>query len=203
MKTYPLGTVRALLDTDLVTAPTRDALRARLDDHDADASARFFDAEEMLTLRAACARLIPQDDRAEQVDVARGIDQRLADNLSDGWRYHSMPPDAEAYRRGLRGLDEAARELFTRPFRELDGEQRDAVLLTLQHGTAPGATWQTLPPSRFFEELLVEVTASFYAHPSAQEEIGYVGMADAHGWTVIGLNELAAHEPRALEDTHG
>ncbi len=202
MKTYPPGTIRALLDTDLVTAPTRATLQTRLDDNDHDAPARFFDAEEMMTLRAACARLIPQDDRAERVDVARCIDRRLADELSDGWRYHSMPPDAEAYQRGLRGLNEAARELHAQPFRELDDEQQDAVLLAVQQGTAPGATWQMLPAPRFFEELLVEATGSFYAHPFAQEEIGYVGMADARGWTDLGLNKLAPHEPRALEDTH-
>jgi hypothetical protein len=46
--------------------------------------------------------------------------------------------------------------------------------------------------------MLAELTEYYYAHPLAQEEIGYVGMADAHGWTRLGLNELEPREPEPL-----
>ena len=50
---------------------------------------------------------------------------------------------------------------------------------------------------RFFEELLAELTENYYAHPLAQEEIGYVGMADLPKWVNIGLNEKDDREVAA------
>ena len=71
---------------------------------------------------------------------------------------------------------------------------RDTVLQLVQAGKAPGEAWQTLPAGRFFEELLAELTELYYAHPLAQEEIGYVGLADLPSWTKIGLNEKEDRE---------
>ncbi len=67
---YPSGTVRALLESDLVTEPTRKALRARLDENNDAYLPRFFNEESFATLRAACARLIPQPERTLPIDVA-------------------------------------------------------------------------------------------------------------------------------------
>lgn len=195
--TYPPGTVRGLLATNLVTPPTRAALRARLDEA-APAEPRFFDPAAYATLRAACARLIPQPERPSPVDLAHDIDRRLAEDKSDGWRYDRMPPDPEAYRLGLGGLDESARAMFGAGFAALDGPRQDAVLGAVQRAEAPGASWTRLPADRFFEELLGECVEGYYSHPLAQEEIGYVGMADAHGWQAVGLDQLAPHEPRPL-----
>ncbi len=95
---YPSGSVRALLETDLVTAPTRAALKARLDADTKEYALRFFDAGSFATLQAVCARLIPQSEQF--TDTAREIDRRLAESAGDGWRYDSMPPDKDAYRLG-------------------------------------------------------------------------------------------------------
>ncbi len=195
--TYPPGVVRRLLATDLVTPPTRAALQARLDEA-ASSDPRFFDPTAYTTLHAACARLIPQPGRVPPIDLARDIDRRLAEGGSDGWRYDRMPPDREAYRLGLRGLDETARTMFGADFAVLDGPHQDAVLAAVQRAEAPGASWTRLPADRFFEELLGECVEGYYSHPLAQEEIGYVGMADAHGWQAVGLDQLAPHEPRPL-----
>jgi hypothetical protein len=46
--------------------------------------------------------------------------------------------------------------------------------------------------------MLAEVTQTFYAHPLAQEEIGYVGMADLPSWRAIGLDQLDDREPRPI-----
>lgn len=191
---YPSGTVRALLETDLVTPQTRAVLRARLDDGGRDAP-RCLDPRELTTLRAACARLLPQPHRARPVDLAACIDRRLATGTGDGWRYAAMPPDREAYRLGLRGLNESAHALFGGEFATLDGARQDAVLLAVQRGTAAGPAWEVVPPGRFFEELLVGVAECYYSHPLAQEEIGYVGMADVPGWHALGLDEREPREP--------
>ncbi len=74
-------------------------------------------------------------------------------------------------------------------------EQVDAVVIgtgalhRIQRAEAPGETWKAMPANKFFEELLAEATTNYYAHPIAQEEIGYAGMADVPGWQRIGLNE--------------
>ncbi|HEY9402684.1 MAG TPA: gluconate 2-dehydrogenase subunit 3 family protein [Pyrinomonadaceae bacterium] len=204
-KTYPRGTVRALVETDFVTPATRAVLKSRLVPDDAPPLAvskpRFFDAEAFDILRAACARLIPQADRPRPVDLAGALDERLAEGKCDGWRYSQMPPDGEAHRLGLRGLNESAQAMFDLAFHVLDASNQDEVLLAVQRNEAPGRTWKTIPAGRFFEELLAELTECFYSDPLTLEEIGYVGFADAHGWNAIGLNELEAHEPRAVEDT--
>ena len=197
-RAYPPGTVRALLDSDLVTSPTRVVLRSRLGPAGA-ARPHFFDARSFATLRAASARLIPQPGRSDPVDLAGAIDARLAAGEGDGWRYADMPPDGEAHRRGLSGLDELARERFGAAFHELDGACQDATLRAVQRGEAASGAWAGLSPRRFFEELLAELAECYYSDPLTQEEIGYVGMADARGWRAIGLDQLEPWEPRAEE----
>jgi hypothetical protein len=138
----------------------------------------------------------------QPIDLAGPIDGRLAQGEGDGWRYDQMPPDGEAHRRGLQALDESARLLCDASFAELDDRRQDELLLLVQRDEVSGGLWETMQASRFFEELLAGATESYYSHPLAQEEIGYVGMADAHGWQAIGLNELEPWEPKALEGAH-
>jgi hypothetical protein len=191
---YPAGTVRALLATDAVTGPTRRALEARLD-AESPGSPSFFDGAGYADLEAACARLLPQRDRAHPLPLAAAVDARLAEGRGDGWRYDVMPEDGEAYRRGLLGLNETARILFGAEFRELNGPEQDRVLTLVQRDEAPGEAWRALSAARFFEELLAEIVEAYYAHPLAQEEIGYAGIADAPGWRAIGLGEREEREP--------
>ena len=74
------------------------------------------------------------------------------------------------------------------------------MLQALADGRPPGPAWDTLDAGRFFEELLAELTATYYAHPLAQEEIGYVGLADLPSWTKIGLNEKEDREPNPMSE---
>lgn len=193
---YPPGTVRALLSTPLVTSPTRDAIEGKLS-LSAGGASEFFDAREFARLRAVCARLIPQSG-PDTVDIAVRLDGRLARGDGDGWRYAMLPPDRDAYRRGLEGVEQTARALFLDSFIALAPADQEAVLRAVERGDPPGEAWRELSAYYWFEELLVEAAQIFYAHPFGQEEIGFVGMADAAGWTRIGLNELDAHEPRPI-----
>lgn len=195
---WPAGTVAALLAGDAVTAPTRAALRARL--APAPPGPRHLGPAAFAVLAAACARLVPQDGRAVPVDVAGAFDRRLGTGAGDGWRYDALPPDAQAHARGLRGLDETARALRGAGFLETDDAGRDAVLAAVQAGDPPGAAWEGLPAALWFEELLAALVEIDYAHPSAQDEIGYAGFADRPGWTAIGLGEREDREPRPLGD---
>jgi len=186
---YPAGTVRALLPTAHVSEATRVALQQRLD-APADYTPQFFAPETFALLEAVAACLFPQPDRPDRpIALAPAADQRLAEGRADGWRYDALPPDREAYRLGLGGIQETAQALFLNDFAQLDTQQRHHVMQAVAGGTPPGITWQTLDAARFFEEMLAELTETYYAHPLAQEEIGYVGMADLPAWTKIGLNE--------------
>ncbi|QJX46558.1 gluconate 2-dehydrogenase subunit 3 family protein [Hymenobacter taeanensis] len=195
---YPEGTVRALLQTELVTEATRAALLSRLDT--SPYTPQFFDEGTYELLRAVAARIYPQPERAEPIELAPVVDKRLAEGDSDGWRYDAMPPDREAYRLGLGGINQAAQALFQLPFQQLPEAQQDQVMEVIANGTAPGENWQQLPINRFFEELLAELTEAYYSHPLAQEEIGYVGMADVPGWTHIEPNQLEPREPEAVKE---
>jgi gluconate 2-dehydrogenase gamma chain len=191
---YPEGTVRTLLTTDLVTEATRQALTDRLNAPPRQPT--FFSPDDFVLLDAVCGRLIPQDAQAEHIPVAEGIDERLSKNTTNGWRYDSMPNDGDAFKLGLKGINESALAMFQEPFLNLSGDQQDQVLRAVQVMEAPGEVWQNLPADRFFEELLAEAVENYYSHPVAQEEIGYVGMADTPGWKRLGLNQLEDREPR-------
>ncbi len=195
--TYPHGTVSALLDTDLVTFETRQVLKERLE-REETIEPSFFNNETFITLRAVCNRLIPQPNSRKAVDVAGCLDSILEEGKGNGWRYNEMPTDNEAFTKGLYGIDETAELMFGEAFQQLDITKQDQVLSSIQNNTADGKTWATIPANLFFEELLAQLTEIYYSHPYAKEEIGEVAMADAKGWQKIGLNELEAHEPKAL-----
>lgn len=182
--------IRGLLESGHVTPATRDVLLARLDAAPA-IDPRYLTAAEFRTLKAACIRLLPGPD---DIDVAGPMDARRADDKSDGWRYDALPPDGPALRLGLAGLDSAAQAAAGTLFADAPASAQDTVLAAVQAGTPPGQPW-TMPPERFFEELLAEATEVFFAHPLAQERIGYAGMADRPGWTRIGLDEREDREP--------
>lgn len=181
--------IRDLLQGEHVSPPTRAALLARLDASPVT-QPHFLNPAEFHTLQAVCARLLPDT----RIDVAGPMDARLAEGKTDGWRYDVMPGDGTAMRGGLAGLDGASQALAGTAFAALPPTAQDEVLTAVQAGTPPGPAWP-MPPQLFFEELLAEATEVFFAHPLAQERIGYVGFADRPGWTRTGLNEREDREP--------
>jgi gluconate 2-dehydrogenase gamma chain len=197
-------TSQELLPSDHVSEATRTALTKRLDDTASAATYEplFFAPETYQLLVAVAARIFPQPDRTVPIPLATAVDRRLAEGLADGWRYDALPPDREAYRLGLGGIQQIAQALFQADFEQLSAEQQDAVIQALASGTPPGAIWDALLPDRFFEEMLAELTEIYYAHPWAQDEIGYTGYADLPSWSKIGLNEKELREqpvpPRSL-----
>ncbi len=192
---YPLGGLDELLRSPLVTAATRDALTRRLDAAPLEWPDAFA-AEERTTLTSLCARLLPPESPLTPESAARQYAQRLATGPGDGWRYDALPPDLEACRRGLRGLDEsAAPERFV----ALPFERQDAILQQVSRGKATGETWRALNGKRFYEDTLVALTELHVSHPRTQEAMGYTGFADAAGWQNIGLGERETWEAsRAL-----
>lgn len=176
-----------LIAAALVTEPTAEVLKSRLDPP-ASIRPQFLDAETFVILVALCGRLRPKYPRPLALDLALSIDDRIAHGVGDGWRYDEMPPDRVAMIGGLRSLDAEARKTRGQAFSALPGEEADELLCSVRAGDV-SADWGGISPARFFEELLAETSTLCYAHPDVQEAIGYVGYADAKGWTRIGLNE--------------
>ncbi|MEJ7829696.1 MAG: gluconate 2-dehydrogenase subunit 3 family protein [Segetibacter sp.] len=177
----------ALLSSDLVTEPTRKALLERVEK--AFGKNKFFNDYSFNLLSVICDLLVDQDSQHRVVNIAFFIDERLTNKTCDGWRYNSMPPDDIMYKIGLEGIDETASEIFGRKFIALKKEEQIKVLNAIQKGNVVSDIWTKLPPAIFFEELLAETAEIFFSYPLVQADIDYVGMADAKGWSKIGLNE--------------
>ncbi|CAN5442722.1 hypothetical protein BH20ACI3_BH20ACI3_19580 [soil metagenome] len=90
---------------------TREVVRQRLE---AIPPIRFFTDEEARTLAAVAERIVPQPDRneTEKVPIVPWIDEKLFEDKRDGYRYDEMPPQREAWRLGLAGINQAAQGLF-------------------------------------------------------------------------------------------
>lgn len=183
----PSASIRLLLQSKAVTPVTSKALLERLERR--ETAPQFFSSAEYELLSAVCDLLTDQTSENRLVPVASFIDERLAEGKSEGWRFNHMPSGPRMYRRGLQGINESSVILFNDEFTSLSRTQKILVLKALQTGAASGQCWEGMSAVTFFEELLAETAEIFYAHPLAQEEISYTGMADAFGWNKIGLNE--------------
>lgn len=160
---------------------TREVVRRRLEEVP---PVGFFTQEEALTLAAVAERIVPQPERDEvsKIPIVPWIDEKLSEDRRDGYRYEELPPQREAWRLGLKGIDETAQVLFGKPFVHLDSLSQDVVLTHIERGRAPGATWQQLPPARFFKSVLsITIVKLYYAHPAAWNEIGYNGPSSPRG----------------------
>lgn len=165
---------------------TRDVINHRLA---VPREPRFLAPDLFAVLEAAAARIVPQPSDRPPVPVAAYVDQKLFEGKIDGYRLAALPDQGECYRRGLAGLEEAARERYGRAFVALDGSERDQILSACQRGALRGGAWEGMPSDTFFaHRLLVDVTTFYYAHPAAWSEIGFGGPASPRGYVRMGAN---------------
>jgi hypothetical protein len=147
---------------------------------------RFFTAEELPLLEAVCARILPQDDRddAHRIPIANHIDERLYAGRIDGYRYDDMPPDGDAHRLGLQGIEAIAHHLYGESFVTLEPRQQEEVLATIHRDEPPAGEdiWRRMPPDRYWSLLVGDVLSAYYAHPYAWDEIGFGGPAYPRGY---------------------
>ncbi|HEX8918699.1 MAG TPA: gluconate 2-dehydrogenase subunit 3 family protein [Chloroflexota bacterium] len=147
---------------------------------------RFFAGEERALAQAVFDRVIPQDDRDadHRIPVLNYVDDRLYAGRIDGYRYEDMPPDGEAYRLGLRGIDDTARRMYGSDFTELAPLEQDDVLWQIHGDTPPEEVeaWKRMPPDRFWLMLVSDAVDAYYAHPYAWDEVGFGGPAYPRGY---------------------
>lgn len=163
---------------------------------------RFFSPSEWDILSAVCDRLMPQPDRQDHpVPIVPFIDEKLEKNQGNGYRFQAMPPMREAWRQGIRAIDEEARLRWGGGFRELPENQQEAILRAIQHGDTRSPAWQGLPSKRFFSSLLLrDVVTVYYAHPAAWNEIGFGGPAAPRGYVRLGFDRRDAWEAEEHHD---
>jgi hypothetical protein len=182
---YPGYDVLSKRDGPSWNEPTRQAIDARLR---VPRQSRFFTEEEWRTLQAICEAVIPQDGDDDPVPLAAYVDQKMAENHTDGFRHGALPRQGEAWRRGLAALEAEARDAYDVSFHALSVERREDLLRRMQAGGLENAAWSAMPSAVFFEYRVVpDITHAFYAHPKAWSEIGFGGPASPRGYVRLKL----------------
>ena len=150
---------------------------------------RFFSESEWQTLSAVCDRIIPQPKDRAPVPLPAYVDAKLLANRGDGFRNAKLPPQREAWKRGLAALDRDARRIGGARFHELDVARQDALLKEMERGELSGPAWGNMPSKLFFSHRVIpDITSSYYAHPTAWSEIGYGGPTAPRGYVRMGFD---------------
>jgi hypothetical protein len=145
---------------------------------------RFFSDEEWITLRALCERIVPQPShRAQPIPVAAMVDGKMANDERDGYRNAALPSMQEAWRRGLAALNAEARAAHGGRYHELGRVQQESLIAAMQQGKLQHQAWGGMPARLFFQDrVLPDIVKSYYAHPTAWNEIGWGGPASPRGY---------------------
>jgi hypothetical protein len=177
---YPGYDVLAKRNTPSWNEQTRRVIDARLS---VPREPRFFTESEWRTLEAICDRIIPQPKDRPPVPLPAYVDAKMLANRGDGFRNAKLPRQGEAWKRGLAALDQDARRIGGTRFHELDEAEQDALLRRMEQGELSGPAWGDMPSKLFFSQRVVpDITNSYYAHPTAWNEIGWGGPAGPRGY---------------------
>ena len=127
---------------------------------------RFFTEAEGRLMTAICEQIIPgdQDPGAAWAGVPVFIDRQLI-------RFHK--PHQKTYRVGLRAVEQASGERFSKPFIELDAEDQVAVLQSVERTNKP-----------FFDLIVGHTMQGFYGSPR------HGGNREAVSWRMLGVPSL-------------
>ncbi len=186
------------------TSPqTREVMTQRLRGaQDWNHKPKAFTAAEQRSVRGLAAAVVPD----AGFDLAACLDRELSESPGDGWRFAALPPDADAWRQGLRSLDLAADRLHNVSFLALHPGQQHALLQqaaagklgpgllgTLHLGQAAQAFTAEQMKS-WFEDVRGELTRLYIADPRTMDRIGFTGFADDLGFTQIQLGQQEEFE---------
>ena len=151
---------------------------------------RFLTQEEFATLTAIAGRITPQPRDRPPIPVAALIDEKLLQDRADGYRGEGMPREREAWRRGLRALNEEARQAHGITFDALAPAQQDALLAQGQEGALHNPAWGGMPVKTFFKQRLIrDIVLAYWSHPTAWNAIGWGGPASPRGYVRMGYDE--------------
>lgn len=144
---------------------------------------RFFTEDELATVAAIAARLVPRASGRRPIPVAALVDHKLCTGRSDGYRRAGMPREGDAWRLGLRALDAEARRAFGGEFCEISVTEQDRLLKLMQEGGLHDAAWGGMPPATFFSHRMAhDIVLAYFSHPAAWSEVGWGGPASPRGY---------------------
>ena len=183
---YPGYDVLAKQDTPSWDAITREVIAKRLA---VPNQPRFFSEAEWQTLGALCDRIMPQPTTRPKVPLPAYVDAKITEKHLDGYRYATLPPQGEAWRRGLAALEHDAKAAGGAGFPELPADQQDALIKQMQEGELSSDAWGGMPCKDFFEHrVIADITHAYYAHPTAWNELGFGGPASPRGYVRMALD---------------
>jgi len=154
---------------------------------------RFFTPEEASTLQEFCDTVLAQDDEP-RIPTLNFIDEKLHEGRGEGYRYHDMPPDGEAWRIVAAGLDEAAVQAGASSFVGAPVHQRLEICHAFSQGELRGGAWDRVNVERAWGLVMRDALSAYYAHPWAWNEIGFGGPAYPRGYSRLGVGMSEAWE---------
>ena len=202
-ETVPGAKFQQLLNSDHVSPKTRTVMETRVaESQDWNHEPGAFSAAEFRSLRALAGRIAPD----AGFDLAARVETQIAAGKGDGWRYAALPPDLEAWHRGLLSLDSAAHRMAGVGFVALFPEAQDDLLQqaieaklgrgllgSLHLGGAADA-FSAEEMRLWFEEVRAAFTSLYIGDPRVMERIGYTGFADDLGFTQIKIGQAEEFE---------
>jgi len=211
-----------------VRARTSDATRRMLEQRATPGprDSRFLDNAQYALLQELVNAILPQGAVGTGVDIADGIDRRLAEGSNAGWRFAELPEDGEAYRRGLTIFETMLQQTPMKTFGRMPPPAREGYLRCVANGDVDGPSG--FPLSKWLRMVRTDVVKIWVSHPDAMRVMEYYGFADGatgttdgpagdEGWVSIGPNsavpfewagrgepgEVAAHVPAGGLDAAG
>lgn len=175
----------ALLASDHVSPATRRAIEPRIVPDSGWPDPAIFTDQQRETLTAVTLRLIPEIPGLPRPNLAKTFEYRIASPQGKGWRYATLPLDADTHCRLLDLIESESRTANSLPFQALSESDQDELLHDLHAGTSTAP----LHTARAFEEMLAALAECYAADPAVLVSAGYVGFADLPAWERIGLDE--------------
>ena len=156
---------------------------------------RFFTTAEQAVGAALFDQLLDQRE-GPKVPVLELVDARLAEAITDGWRYEDMPEDGAAFRMTFALLDEDAVRRCGAKFHELSWDRQAELVQAVQDLSDHGEQWHGLPAKHVWSLWTRYACAAFYSHPWAWNEIGFGGPAYPRGYKNLGPDKREPWEVR-------
>jgi Gluconate 2-dehydrogenase subunit 3 len=163
---------------------------------------RYFTPTEQAVATALCDQLLDQHaDRPDEprVPVVNMIDARLAEEETDGWRYHDLPEDGQAWRDSLAALDQDATDRFGGVFASCSPEHQATLIQAVQDRGSE--SWHGMPAAHVWSLWTRYACTAFYSHPTAWNEIGFPGPAYPRGYKNPGVDSREPFEVRDARPT--
>ena len=194
-----------ILNNPAVLERTSSATRRVLEERvqSGASSERFLTPELYALLEQITATMLPQEGIGTQADIAACIDGRLLEGTNAGWRFADLPPDGEAYTRGLTTFAAMLQQTPMKTFERMPTPAREGYLRCVANGDVDG--FAQFPLSKWLTMLRTDAVKFWMAHPSTMQKIEFYGFADGasgatdgptqvEGWSALTPNKALPFE---------